>query len=149
MAGQRQMQISDVPARRGYVVSIPFTDPSALSSLPLMICERDTVVDDVRFRWNVASTVADDSVLVILMKAASGTAIASGTALTDGLSVATTADTNAVGVFTKSFNVPNQNEVAAGSTLGVKFVLNSDGTTAQAPTELLGFVVTLRLRDRM
>ncbi len=91
--------------------------------------------------------MADDAANVILTQAASGTTITNGTAITDGLGTNTTADTNAVGVFVKQFGSPSQNVVPAGNTIGIKFVLNSDGTTAQAPTSLAGFVVTLRLSD--
>jgi len=138
MAGQRQIQISEVPARRGQVLSFVIVTPGQYT--PLFVAERDMVLDDARCRYG---TTNGGALTATIAKAASGTAGSSATAITETVNLNTTGDTNYAFTMddlgTTAGSVPLENVITAGSTVFFKM-----STTR---TNLANVVVTLRVSD--
>ncbi len=142
MAGQRQIQITEVPARRGQVLSFVIVTPGQYT--PLFVAERDMVIDDARLRYG---TTNGGAMTATIAKAASGTALSSATNITETgtgvVNMNTTANTNYAFTMddlgTLNTKVPAENVVAAGSTVSLNL-----STTR---TNLANVVVTLRVSD--
>lgn len=137
MAGQHATLITEVPARRGQIITWSGT-PRVDQYLPLFIAERDCVLDDAKVRYGLGEGGA---LTVLIGRAASATAEASITAMTGTANLNTTANTNYSMALVTSKGVPSENIIPAGSTVFAVF-------DAQ-PSVLDRVVITLRVSDRL
>lgn len=136
MAGQHATLITEVPARRGQIIT--WSGTPRVRYQPIFTAERDMVLDHARVRYRVAEGGA---LTLVIGRAASGTGPSSATAVTGTADINTTVNTNYGMDLVTSKGVPSENIIPAGSTVYAVY----SGVPATADD----LVITLRVSDRL
>lgn len=136
MAGQHATLITEVPARRGQIITWSGTPRARYQ--PIFTAERDMVLDHARVRYRVAE---DAELTLTINRVASGTGPSSATAMTGTADINTTVNTNYGMSLVTSKGVPSENIIPAGSTVYAVY--------SALPNTADDLVVTLRVSDRL
>ena len=134
MAGEIALPIQECPDLICHIMTKTFDGGTATDNTgPWFYCERDTIIDAAF----AVSEDADADLTFMLVKAASGTAVGSGTDILSAVMAVTVADTTVTGTLDETENL-----VPAGSWVHIEVAGTADTAAAVA-------TVQVRIRTRV